>query len=544
MPLWVALLLLPVRAGSPTEDLEATLSAAKSAQRKGFHQKAYDHYKKAHRQLSGQSAWEHTELQEGLCVCAARLRKEKVAITACENATQLRASSPSSPPLSLLMAQGEAKLFAEEPVSARVHFKHALKKAASGEALRLEKGARDALRRAEGRLFSSYSRQRGVCAGKVLLTSTYPMLADALDACTSLRGCKAVGVSTLASQRGVNGVRATLFDSAEVSSDVQKPPTARQWTYLRDLPEHGYVLFPGSTLDRAAYPRMTPPVRGISGELLTVGRAMHLCDAAAAAGHGCGGFLLGDLDGEEVDPNRRYRIEFRSRKAAANAPPSDAVHPSSGHAAFAREKPFELPPPQSPQPKPQPTPQARAHQQQQPPPGGRGRGGGGGGSGWGDYFGFGGGGGPFGGGGDSARRGGGGGRGGFGGGSGFGRQPRAPPAKPRRDYYQILKVGKDASARQIKKAYHARARQWHPDKNRGPGDEKRLVKAERNFKLSASATTSTPPCCHARGSPTCTHAAPLSDLACPTSAHRCSCQGVRGPQRQAESCGIRPWRGC
>ena len=44
-----------------------------------------------------------------------------------------------------------------------------------------------------------------------------------------------------------------------------------------------------------------------------------------------------------------------------------------------------------------------------------------------------------------------------------------------------------ASARQVKKAYHEMARKWHPDKNRRPGQEKRLEKAERNFKLIARA---------------------------------------------------------
>ena len=64
--------------------------------------------------------------------------------------------------------------------------------------------------------------------------------------------------------------------------------------------------------------------------------------------------------------------------------------------------------------------------------------------------------------------------------------PAPPPPKPARDYYGILKVKRGSSDRQIKKAYHARAKQWHPDKNRG-GDPKRLEKAERNFKLIARA---------------------------------------------------------
>ena len=58
---------------------------------------------------------------------------------------------------------------------------------------------------------------------------------------------------------------------------------------------------------------------------------------------------------------------------------------------------------------------------------------------------------------------------------------------PRRDYYKILNLKKGASAREVKKAYHAGAKKWHPDKNRQPGQEARLEKAERNFKLIARA---------------------------------------------------------
>jgi DnaJ-class molecular chaperone len=45
-----------------------------------------------------------------------------------------------------------------------------------------------------------------------------------------------------------------------------------------------------------------------------------------------------------------------------------------------------------------------------------------------------------------------------------------------RDYYDILGVSRDATADQIKKAYRAQARKFHPDVN--PGDKQ----AEARFK--------------------------------------------------------------
>lgn len=44
----------------------------------------------------------------------------------------------------------------------------------------------------------------------------------------------------------------------------------------------------------------------------------------------------------------------------------------------------------------------------------------------------------------------------------------------KKDYYDILGVPKDATERQIKKAFHKLAMKYHPDKNKSPDSEVRF----------------------------------------------------------------------
>src|SRR5262245_31713861 len=51
----------------------------------------------------------------------------------------------------------------------------------------------------------------------------------------------------------------------------------------------------------------------------------------------------------------------------------------------------------------------------------------------------------------------------------------------KRDYYEVLGVGRDADEAAVKKAYRNLAMKWHPDRNQGNPD------AEKKFKEAAEA---------------------------------------------------------
>ena len=54
-------------------------------------------------------------------------------------------------------------------------------------------------------------------------------------------------------------------------------------------------------------------------------------------------------------------------------------------------------------------------------------------------------------------------------------------AESKRDYYEVLGIGKDADEAAIKKAYRVLAKKYHPDMN--PGD----AEAEKKFKEASEA---------------------------------------------------------
>ena len=56
------------------------------------------------------------------------------------------------------------------------------------------------------------------------------------------------------------------------------------------------------------------------------------------------------------------------------------------------------------------------------------------------------------------------------------------------DYYQILGISKKASSTDIKKAYRKLALQWHPDKNKTPGANKKFKEISEAYQCLQDST--------------------------------------------------------
>lgn len=53
----------------------------------------------------------------------------------------------------------------------------------------------------------------------------------------------------------------------------------------------------------------------------------------------------------------------------------------------------------------------------------------------------------------------------------------------KRDYYEVLDVGKDASGQEIKKAYRRLAKKYHPDVNKGDGAEEKFKEVSEAYEI-------------------------------------------------------------
>lgn len=56
-------------------------------------------------------------------------------------------------------------------------------------------------------------------------------------------------------------------------------------------------------------------------------------------------------------------------------------------------------------------------------------------------------------------------------------------AESKRDYYEVLGIGKDADEAAIKKAYRVLAKKYHPDMNPGMPRRKRNLKRHQKHML-------------------------------------------------------------
>lgn len=208
----------------PAEEQEQLWESARRALKKGLHNKAFEAYSSLSKSLGPPDAvhWEkhpdkRLELQEGLCLSAARLRKEQVAIGACEAAGgAVRGGKRAS--VGMLMALGEAKFFDGKWEEAGAYFAQAEAQARRGDAVKQEREAAEARGRAEVRMFVSFGRQRGRPAATSLLSKSRKKVEEALVECAATAACKAVGTTTTTTTVGSTAAGALHTASRSDSS--------------------------------------------------------------------------------------------------------------------------------------------------------------------------------------------------------------------------------------------------------------------------------------------------------------------------------------
>ena len=60
-------------------------------------------------------------------------------------------------------------------------------------------------------------------------------------------------------------------------------------------------------------------------------------------------------------------------------------------------------------------------------------------------------------------------------------------AKKLPDYYEVLGVSRDATLKEIRRAYHQAAQKLHPDKNEAPGDTEIFLEVQQAFEVLSNA---------------------------------------------------------
>ncbi len=68
----------------------------------------------------------------------------------------------------------------------------------------------------------------------------------------------------------------------------------------------------------------------------------------------------------------------------------------------------------------------------------------------------------------------------------FSTSARRPASAAKKDLYSTLGVKRDATTKDIKSAYYALAKKYHPDTNKDPGAQERFVEIQSAYDVSAA----------------------------------------------------------